>query len=200
VQAGSAPACEHALVHATAIILLVVAGAIVTLVMLVRRRFSRHGSGRLAQLEFKRRYGAELARRLDGSVDPRVGSPWVAIRLGERPARLVAATLAGRIQAGVDLVDHELPLQVFYARAHAREVSFDAPPSAGEAAEAERLVDALDALDVENVASPAPGATHVLRVNADDVDQLVERLGSIAPLLAQLEALGRAVEPQAPNS
>jgi hypothetical protein len=187
--------------HAAALLLLLGASLIVVLVVLVRRQFARRGSGRLAQLEFKRQHGARVAERLDGSVDPRVGSPWIAITLGGRPARLVAAPLAGRLQAGIDLVDHELPLQVFFARAHAREVEFEQQPPAEAAAEADRIVDELEALDVENVASPEPGATHVLRVNADDVDQLVARLVAIAPLLDRLEALAPAPLPdQAPNS
>lgn len=156
----------------------------------LRRGFARRGSGRLAQLEFRRRHGEEVARLLDGSPDPRPGSPWIAIRVGGRPARMVAAPIArDELQAGVELIGHDLHLDVFHTTGELDELYV---PDGVDVAQVLAVVSQLRELGVDNVARPAPGGEHVLRLRFATVAELAERLARVAPLLAQLEQLAPA--------
>lgn len=159
--------------------------ALVLLMAGVRRLLARRGSGRLGQLEFRRRHGERVAELLGGSPDPRPGSPWIAIRVGGRPARMVAAPIGGgQLQAGIELLDHESEIDVFHTSGEPDELGL--PPGVDTDAVLD-VVDELRQLEVDNVARPAPGATHVMRVRFRQLEELPERLAVIAPLLAQLE-------------
>lgn len=168
---------------------------LIALLLLLRRALARRGSGRLAQVEFRRRHGDAVARLLGGEPDPRPGSPWIAIRVGGRPARMVAAPIGGgTLQAGIELPSHELQLDVFHTSGEPDELEL--PPGTDEVAVLE-VVEQLRVLRVDNVARPVPGGVHVMRVQFSDVEALARQLEAIAPLLERLEAAAPA--PQAPN-
>lgn len=172
----------------TASLVILVAALLVLLAVLALRRwFARHGTGRLAQLEFRRRHGERTCTLLAGSPDPRPGSPWLAVRIGGRPARMVAARLPnGRLQAGVELLDHELAVDVFHTSGDPDELQ--APPDTDLQALMD-IVASLRELGVDNVARPVPGAAHVMRLQFDDVEQLPTLLEAVAAELESLEAL-----------
>ena len=82
---------------------LLLAAVLVPLALMpVRRAFARRNAGRVAQLEFKREHGARIVELLGQGVepDPRRGSPWIAIHVGDGAAMFAAARLhRGRRQA-----------------------------------------------------------------------------------------------------
>lgn len=161
-----------------------------------RRSLARRGSGRLAQVQFRKQHGARVAQLLDGEVDPRPHSPWIAIEVDGRPAKLVAAPVANRMQAGIELFERAIPVNIWFTNGdrseidHADHIDEDAVLA---------IVARLSAADVDSCSTSAPidqseGMPHVLRVQFDDVEELPERLARIAPLLRELEALGPARE------
>ncbi|MCW2924332.1 MAG: hypothetical protein JWM98_1736 [Thermoleophilia bacterium] len=169
--------------------LLTVAITVVVLVALCRRALARHGSGRLAQVAFQREHGRAVAKAMDGAVDPRAGSPWIVVRLDGRDARLVAAPLrTGGLQAGVQLFDWSIPVQVWHTTGEPSEL--DVPAGVDVAAVLE-VVGRLRALGVDSLAAPAleQGIPHVLRVRFETPAELPVRLEAVAPLLRELEAL-----------
>ena len=157
----------------------------------LRRRLARRGSGRLAQVEFRRRHGEHVAALLDGEVDPRPHSPWIAIRVDGRPARMVAARLDGRMQAGIELYERAIPVNIYLTNGDPDEL--DVPRDIGEAAVL-AVATRLAAADVDSLAANAPieqadGMPHVLRMRFDTVEELPDRIRAITPLLRELEAL-----------
>ena len=54
----------------------VISLSVALLALALRRSLAKRGSGRLAQVAFRKEHGATVARLLDGEVDPRPHSPW----------------------------------------------------------------------------------------------------------------------------
>lgn len=165
--------------------------ALLGAIMLLRGQLARRGSGRLAQLRFRRLHGAQVARALDGRLDPQAGSPWIEGLLDGRPIRLVAAPLEGRMQAGVQLLAHDLPANVWHTSGDADELE------AADGVDLQALatmVEELRALEVDSVACGAPITSdprppHILRLRFDDPAELPASLRAVAPLLLRLEQL-----------
>lgn len=161
---------------------------------LLRDQLARRGSGRLAQLRFRRVHGAALARELGGRLDPQAGSPWVEGMLDGRPVRLVAAPVEGRMQAGVQLLAHDLPVNVWHTSGEPEEL--EVAPGVDEQA-ASALVAQLRALDVDSVTcgvpiDSEPRPPHILRLRFDGPEELPARLDAVAPVLVRLEELSGA--------
>lgn len=161
-------------------------------IMLLRDQLARRSSGRLAQLRFRRLHGAGLARALDGRLDPQPGSPWIEGLLDGRPIRIVAAPVEGRLQAGVQLLAHELPANVWHTSGEAGEL--EAAPGVDEQALV-RLAHELRALEVDSLACGAPITSeprpdHILRLRFDAAEELPARLAAVAPVLLRIEQLG----------
>ena len=158
---------------------------------LLRRWLAQRSSGRLAQLEFRRRHGARVVELLGGRLDPRRGSPWIDTYLGDRRVQLVAAPLDGRMQAGVLLLEHELPVN-FWDLADP-----DGEVEVAGGLEPARIADVatrLRELEVDSLAcgmpiDEDPRPPHVVRLRFDSVDELPDRLDALAPLLGQLESM-----------
>ncbi len=162
------------------------------LALALRIWFTRTGSGRLAQVEFRRRSGARVAQLLDGEVDPRPNSPWIAVQVDGRPARMVAARVDGRMQAGVELFERAIPVNVYLTSGDPDELEL--APGVDQGAVLD-VVEQLRAAEVDSCASTMPiarldGAPHVLRMRFDSVDELPARFHRVAPLLRELEQLG----------
>lgn len=169
----------------------VIALAMAIAALLARRVLARRGSGRLAQLTFRREHGARVARLLDGEVDPRPHSPWIAIEVDGRPARMVAAPLGGRMQAGIELFERAIPVNIWLTDGDLDELEL---PDDIDTDVVRSVVARLRAADVDSCSTIAPiaqasGMPHVLRMQFDDVEELPERLARIAPLLTELETL-----------
>ena len=159
--------------------------------LLLRRLLARRGSGRLAQLQFRRDHGARVAQLLDGEVDPRPHSPWIAIQVDGRPARMVAAPLGRRMQAGIELFGRTIPVNVWLTDGSLDELEL---PDDVDADVVRSIVARLRAADVDSLATIAPIAQaqelpHVLRMQFDDIEELPDRLARVAELLTELEAL-----------
>ncbi|MCW2949523.1 MAG: hypothetical protein JWN41_536 [Thermoleophilia bacterium] len=174
--------------------------AVITLavVLPLRRRALTRGSGHLAQLDFKRRHGAELTRLLAGDdvpTDTNVRSPWVNIELGGRAARMLAARIdPARLQAGVDLSSWQIPVEIWHTTGATHEL--DVPDNI-DYDTVLGIVGELRALGVDNIASAAAGpfVRHLMRVQFATIDELPAIFARIAPLLDRLEALGADVTP-----
>lgn len=156
-----------------------------------RRSLAQRGSGRLAQVRFRKVHGARVAALLDGEVDPRPQSPWIAVEVDGRPAKLVAAPVANRMQAGIELFERAIPVNIWFTNGDRTEI--DVPDGISEDAVL-AIVERLRAADVDSCSTSAPidqseGMPHVLRMQFDDVEELPERLARIARLLDELEAL-----------
>lgn len=155
----------------------------------VRRHAARHGSGLLAQRRFRSVHGAAVARLLDGEVDPRPTSPWIAIQLDGHPARLVAAPVppAGRHQAAIELHERSFPLDLWAASG----LDDDLELAAGvDRSLAEAQVERLVATGVDSLArTPGGPGLHVLRIEFDDVPDLARRLDLVVEPLRALERL-----------
>lgn len=159
--------------------------------LLLRRLLARRGSGRLAQLQFRRDHGAQVARLLGGEVDPRPHSPWIAIEVDGRPARMVAARLGRRMQAGIELFERSIPVNIWLTDGDLDELEL---PDDIDSDVVRSIVARLRAADVDSLSTIAPIAhsdqlPHVLRMQFDDVAELPDRLARIAPLLTELEDL-----------
>ena len=173
------------------LVLLLSCSLLVAVLMALRLQLARTGSGRLAQLRFRRLHGRRLADALDGQLDPRRGSPWIDGSLDGRAIQLVAAPVAGRMQAGVLLLDHQLPVNAWHCSGGDDEL--EVSPGVDRDA-ARELVAQLASMDVDSVscgvdldADPRPA--HIVRMQFDDVDDLLVRLARLAPLLVALEEL-----------
>ena len=158
---------------------------------LLRARIARTGSGRIAQLRFRSLHGNRVVELLGGRLDPRRGSPWIDTYLDGRAVQLLAAPLDGRMQAGVLLLDHHLPVNVWHTSGDPDEL--EAPPGT-DLDELAAITAMLRATEVDSVACGTridsdPRPPHIVRVRFDDVEQLRDHLGRIAPLLERLEQL-----------
>jgi hypothetical protein len=172
-------------------IVAIIALAMALLALALRRVLAQRGSGRLAQVAFRKQHGARVARLLDGEVDQRPHSPWIAIQVDGRPARMVAAPLAGRLQAGIELYERTIPLNIWLTDGTLDELEL---PDDVDAELARSIVARLRAADVDSCSTIAPieqseGMPHVLRMQFDDVDELPDRIARIAPLLTELESI-----------
>lgn len=161
-------------------------------IVLLRDQLARRSSGRLAQLRFRRLHGVELARQLDGRLDPQPGSPWIEGLLDGRPIRLVAAPVEGRMQAGVQLLAHDLPANVWHTGGEPDDV--EAADGIDPQALA-TIIEELRRLEVDSLACGTPITSdprppHILRLRFDDAAELPARLGAVAPVLLRLEQLG----------
>ncbi len=170
---------------------IVIVLVVMVLTFLLRRSLTRRGSGRLAQVAFRKQHGERVARLLEGEADPRPHSPWIAIQVDDRPARMVAAPVAGRMQAGIELHERAIPVNVWFTNGDPTEV--EVPDGIDEAAVL-AIVAKLRAAEVDSLSTGAPiqfsgEAPHVLRMRFDDVAELPERLKTVAPLLTELEQL-----------
>lgn len=161
---------------------------LVAVLLLIRRALALRGSGRLAQLAFRRTHGEEVARLLDGSVDPRPSSPWIAIRVAGRPARMVAAPIGRRwMQAGIELADWTIPVEVFHAMGEPPEL--EVPAGIDEQAVV-AIARELSELEVDSVSTiGVVGEVHVARMRFRDVADLPARVRSLGALLERLEGL-----------
>ncbi len=171
--------------------LLAYSSALLLVLLWLRRLLATRTSGRLAQLRFRRVHGARVVELLGGRLDPQTGSPWIDTFLGGRPVQLVAAPLEGRLQAGVGLLAHDLPANVWHTSGGDDELEL-APGIDAEAARA--IVAELHAAEVDSVACGMPLDTehrpsHILRMRFNSVDELPDRFDRIAPLLERLEGL-----------
>jgi hypothetical protein len=171
--------------------LLAYSGALLLVLLWLRRLLATRTSGRLAQLRFRRVHGARVVELLGGRLDPQAGSPWIDTFLDGRAVQLVAAPLEGRLQAGVALLAHDLPVNVWHTVGDNDELEL-APGVDGEAARA--IVAELHAAEVDSVACGMPldtehRPTHIMRLRFDSVEELPARFERIAPLLARLEQL-----------
>lgn len=169
----------------------VIALAMAFAALLLRRVLARRGSGRLAQLAFRREHGAHAARLLHGEVDPRPHSPWIAIEIDGHPARMVAARIGRRMQAGIELFGRSIPVNIWLTDGDLDELEL---PDDIDTDVVRSIVARLRAADVDSCSTIAPIAhsaelPHVLRMQFDDVEELPDRLARIAPLLTELEAL-----------
>lgn len=159
--------------------------------LLVRFVLARRGSGRLAQVSFRREHGETVASLLRGEVDPRPHSPWIMVHVDGRPARLVAARLGGRMQAGIELHERTIPVNVWLTSGDQAELDV---PDHVDVDAVLAIVARMRAVEVDSCSTGMPirhsgGAPHILRMRFDDVAELPDRLDAIAPLLAELEAL-----------
>jgi hypothetical protein len=177
-------------------VFVVIVLTVAALTFALRRSLARRGSGRLAQVAFRKAHGAQVARLLDGEVDPRPHSPWIAIEVDGRPARLVAAPVpGGRMQAGIELFERAIPVNVWFTNGDRTEL--DVPDHIDEDAVLE-IVARLGAANVDSCSTTMPirhagDAPHVLRMQFDEVSELPAQLARVAPLLTELEALGPRV-------
>lgn len=174
---------------------LLLAAVLVPLALMpVRRAFARRNAGRVAQLEFKREHGARIVELLGQGVepDPRRGSPWIAIHVGDGAAMFAAARLhRGRLQAGIHLLDVLLPVEIWDADPGAN-VTLDVDVIDGvDQAAAEVVARQLGVLGVDSLTSGQLGAgmPPILRVQFDDVEDLPELLAEIETLVRALVAL-----------
>lgn len=191
----------------SSLVFFAIMASIAATVMSARLLAARRGSGLLAQRRFKQLNGRRIAGMLDGSVDPQPGSPWVAIRIDGRAARMVAAPI-GRgaertLQAGIELIDWQLPVQIWLTSGGADDDELEVAAGVDRAT-AEALVGELHAEGVDSVASPVSEdgeqtGPHVLRMRFAEVDELPDRLTRVGVLLEQLERLAPADADQAPN-
>lgn len=170
----------------------VIALTVSLLTFALRRSLARRGSGRLAQVHFRKEHGARVAQLLDGEVDPRPQSPWIAIEVDGRPAKLVAAPVANRMQAGIELFGRSIPVNIWFTNGDRTEIEH--PDHIAED-DVLAIVARLRAADVDSCSTSAPirqsdGMPHLLRMQFDDVAELPDRLARITPLLDELEALG----------
>ena len=111
---------------------------------------------------------------------------------------MVAAPLpTGGLQAGIELHDWTIPVEIWHAGSDESTLDVDAAPDV-DLTQARRLADHLRALGVDSLASAGPetGTVHILRIRFQDVDGLVSSLRELAPLLIELEQLA---EPHPPN-
>ncbi|MCB0877574.1 MAG: hypothetical protein KDC46_01135 [Thermoleophilia bacterium] len=174
--------------------LVVVCAALIAVSTLLRSAIARTSTGRLAQLRFRRLHGDRVVELLGGRLDPRRGSPWIDTYLDGRRVQLVAAPLDGAMQAGVLLLEHEIPANVWHTDGAADELE---PADGIDAAALAAVVTQLRELRVDSVTCGAaidsdPRPPHLLRMRFDGVDDLPARFEAVAPLLARLEALHRA--------
>ncbi|MCW2971877.1 MAG: hypothetical protein JWN72_150 [Thermoleophilia bacterium] len=176
------------------VVLIALAAVSVFVVLPWRRSALRRGAGPLAQMEFKRRHGAELVRLLgDGvPVDTLPRSPWTNIQLDDRAARIVVARLTpDRLQVGVDLTEWRIPVEIWLTDGSTHELDV---PDDIDYDDVLAIVRDLHELGVDNVASNQAGALvrHIMRVQFTRLDELPELFARIAPHLRRLEQLAPA--------
>lgn len=174
--------------------LLIVVAVVLLITWSLRRTLALRGRGQLAQVEFSKRHGARVAELLGGAVDPRPNSPWITFTFDGGDARLVAAPVANRMQAGIELHERELPVNIWFTNGDRTEI--EVPKGISEEAVL-AIVARLAAADVDSVSTSMPirdaeGMPRILRMQFDDVEELPARLDRVAPLLRELEALGTA--------
>lgn len=162
----------------------------------LRTLLARRGSGRLAQLRFRRSYGAQVVDRFGGRLDPRAGSPWIDTYVDGRPVQLLAAPLDGTFQAAVVLLDHAVPANVWHTSGGDDEL--EAPATVDRTAltaiVAQLAAEQVDSLTCGASLDADPRPPHILRMRFSDLDDLAARLDRVAPLLRDLEGLGTADE------
>jgi len=182
--------CDDPRVNSGTLQLLLVCVVLVAVLLPIRRALMRRGSGALAQRQFREQHGVALAASLGGQLDPMPTSPWIEFHLGGRPARLVAAPLfTGGLQAGVELLEWDLPVQITFTNGDRTEIH----PRAGVTEDQVLpFVHRLAELRVDSVSSPRFmwEGPHIMRVQFSDVADLPAQLARIAPVLAELETLG----------
>jgi hypothetical protein len=176
--------------------LLAVCGGLVLASTIARALLARHTSGRLAQLHFRRVHGVRVVALLGGRLDPRRGSPWIDTFLEGRPVQLVAAPLEGRLQAGIVLLDRELPANVWHTGGQTPELEALAGVDLDQLREAAAQ---LRELEVDSVACGVPidsdpRPEHIVRMRFDEVDDLPDRLARLAPVLDRIERLEPATD------
>lgn len=174
-------------------VLVLATGSLAALLVLlvIRDQLARRGSGRLAQLRFRRVHGARVVELLGGRLDPQPGSPWIDTFVDGRAVQLVAARVDGRLQAGLQLLQHDIPVNVWHTSGDDDELEV---PDGVDRAATSAIVDELRAAEVDSIACGVPieldpRPPHVLRMRLDDVEELPARLTRIAPLLERLEQL-----------
>jgi len=170
----------------------VISLSVALLALALRRSLAKRGSGRLAQVAFRKEHGATVARLLDGEVDPRPHSPWIAIELDGRPAKLVAAPIpGGRMQAGIELFERSIPVNIWFTNGAREEIEH---PDTIDEDDVLAIVAKLAAADVDSLSTGLPiaheGPPHILRIQFDEVADLPGALARVAPLLTELEQLG----------
>jgi hypothetical protein len=171
--------------------LAVASAVLVGSALALRSLLARHGSGRLAQLRFRRLHGAQVVERLGGRLDPRPGSPWIDTYVDERPVQLLAAPLDGAMQAGILLLDHAIGVNAWHTGGDEDEL--EAPASVDREAllalVARLAAEQVDSLTCGAPLDAEPRPPHLLRMRFSDVDDLAARLARVAPLLRDIEAL-----------
>lgn len=177
---------------------------IVALVAGLRARAARRGSGQLAQVRFRRMHGARVAALLGGELDPRAGSPWIAISVAGRPARMVAAPLdrAETLQAGIELLEHPMRVQVWHTGAHADE---PAEVELGEGVERDAVapvVAALRELGVDSCTSAdlSGDYPHLVRARFASVDALPGLIAGVGEQVTRLMELSASAADDAPSA
>lgn len=170
-------------------VLALVCGGMLAVLFALRSALARRGSGRLAQLRFRRVHGPRVVELLGGRLDPRQGSPWIDTMLGGRAVQLVAAPVDGRMQAGVQLLAHDIGVNVWHTTGGRDELE---APEGVDLDSLAAIVDALRAAEVDSVACGVPidsdpRPPHLVRMRFDSVEELPARFDRIAPLLEQLE-------------
>ncbi len=157
----------------------------------MRMLLARYGSGRVAQLHFRRVHGQQVVRLLGGRLDPRRGSPWIDTYLDERPVQLVAAPVEGRLQAGIALLDHRLPMNAWDLSAADGELEL---LDGVDRAAVGPVLDELRAAHVDSLACGVAIDTpdrppHIVRMRFDSVDELPDRFTQLGVTLRALEAM-----------
>lgn len=171
--------------------LIAACSVILLAIFALRRWIAAHSSGRLAQLRFRRLHGARIVELLGGRLDPQPGSPWIESRIDGRAIRLVAAPLDEGFQAGIELLEHEIPVNVWHTTGDQDELEL---PDSIAVAELSTIVAELHEAGVDSVTcgtllSDDPRPPHIARVRFRHVAGLPASLARIAPLLDRLEGL-----------
>jgi hypothetical protein len=172
-------------------VLIVVCGSLLLVMLGLRRLIAARSTGRLAQLRFRRLHGARVVELIGGRLDPQPGSPWIDTWIDARAVQLVAAQLDDGFQAGIRLLDHAIPVNVWHTSGDASELEL--PPSI-EPSSVQAIVAALRDAGVDSIACGAPidsepRPPHIVRMRFGTIDELPERCARIAGLLEQLESL-----------